>query len=149
MVHNLPRNSAKKLELSLEFFLSLKAHLLIPWLLYLKNGHQISPLLSIPLPSPWPGFPNLSGTSFPSGLSALLPYQYFSKEKLEWSLKNLIKLPWLDGSVSWSMAPCTKMFQVQSLIRAHNLGCGFDPQSGNMEGEANGCLYLTSMFLSL
>lgn len=36
--------------------------------------------------------------------------------------------PWLGGSVSWSIVPYTRRFQVQFQVRAY-LGGRFDPQS--------------------
>ena len=48
-------------------------------------------------------------------------------------------IPWLGGSVSWSIIPRTRRLQVQFLVRAHNLGWGFYPKSGGNQ----------SMFLCL
>lgn len=101
MVHDPPKNLAKNLEIHLEFFWSTKKHYLIhsPFAIPAKCTSYLST-------SFYPHYYHLDQatlispiycTSFPNGLPALLPHWYFSKEKLEWSLKkiNQIMSPFL------------------------------------------------------
>ena len=57
--------------------------------------------------------------------------------------------PWPGASVGWSVILYTKKVVCSIPSPGTYLGCGFDPQSGCVQGATDRCFSLTLMFLSL
>lgn len=86
--------------------------------MYIRSTHFSLTLL----PSPWPGYPNLSWSTVLASQVIYLQL-YFSKEKLEWYLKNLIMSPSLKDSIdryhTYYDALCDLDFSNPSAHSAH------------------------------